>query len=627
MDEITRREKFLRRLAQGPLLADGAMGTMLYAHGATFDRSLDDLNRTHPEWVAEVHRRYLEAGADLIETNTFGANRIRLERNELGEATIAINQAGVELARRVAAAYFRPVWIAASVGPTGQKIIPLGRLRPEEAYQIFSEQIRALAEAGAEVLILETFSDLKELEAALQAARAVCDLPVVASATFLEDGLTPLGHTPRQVAELLVAAGADVIGANCSTGPEGVLRAIQEMREVVKDGPPYLSAMPNAGWPSRLEGRLVYPATPEYFGSYTVAFAELGVRLIGGCCGTTPEHIAAMRRALDQPGDIPRLFVPSATPGDTESPATPVGPTPLARQFAAGEFVVSVELVPPKGPNVARLVEAARMLREAGAHVVNVSDNPMARLRMAPWAVCHLVQREVGLDAVLHFPLRGRNLLRLQSDLLAAHALGIRNLFVVMGDPVAIGDYPETHDFYDLNLPGFITLIKQKLNQGLDYAGAKMGQPTGFFIGVATNPAAEDLTYAVTNLHEKLEAGADFAITQPVYDVQVITRFLAVYRERYGELPAPLMVGLLPLYSARHAEFLHNEVPGIIVPEEARARMHAAGEAAATEGVQMAQELLLQLRALPGVRGVYFTPAFGRYDLVAEVAEVLRRRE
>ncbi len=625
--QTDRRAAFLARLAEGPLLADGAMGTMLYTYGASFERSLDTLNRNRPEWVAEIHRHYIEAGAELIETNTFGANRIRLSRYHEEAAVAEINRQGVALARRVADAFIRPVWVAASIGPTGQKLIPLGRLRPEQARELYAEQIEAVVEAGADVLILETFSDLKELVIAVETARALCELPVVASATFLEEGLTPLGHSPRQVAEALREAGADVIGANCSTGPEGILRAVRGLHAALGAGPPYISAMPNAGLPTRRGERLFYPATPEYFARYALAFVDAGVRLLGGCCGTTPEHIASMRAALDHPEQITRFETLVHLPDAEEAAVGAEGPTLLAQKLAGDDFVVSVELVPPKGPHVARMIEAARTMRDVGADVINISDNPMARLRMAPWAVCYILQREVGLDTVLHFPLRGRNLLRLQSDLLASHALGTRNLFVVMGDPVAIGDYPETHDFYDLTSIGFIELIKQKLNQGVDYAGGEIGQATSFFIGVAANPSLDDLDAALENLHVKVQAGADFAITQPVYDLEVLEKFLAAYRQRYGALTLPLIVGMLPLYSSRHAEFLHNEVPGILVPAAIRERMRVAGEQAPEAGVTMARELLLALRALPGVRGVYITPPFKRYHLVADVIEVLGRGE
>ncbi len=623
MNSTTTRETFLAWLAEKPRLLDGAMGTMLYTYGASFERSLDTLNINRPQWVAEIHRHYIEAGADIIETNTFGANRVRLARYHEEARVAELNQLGVQLARRVVDSFFRPVLVAASVGPTGQKLIPLGRLSAAEAAAVYREQFVALAEAGADVLVLETFSDLKELVVAIQTAREVCDLPVVACATFLDEGLTPLGHTPQQVATALTEAGADVIGANCGTGPEGVLQALYGLREVVGDGPPYLAAMPNAGMPSRKGERLFYPATSEYFASYTLAFIEHGVRLVGGCCGTTPEHIAMMRRALDDPGSVKRFAVPSLTPVVAEAPLAADAPSPLAQQLAAGKFVITVELIPPKGPHIARLLEAARTIQSVGADAVNISDNPMARLRMAPWAVCSLVQREVGLDTVLHFPLRGRNLLRLQSDLLASHALGTRNLFVVMGDPVAIGDYPETHDFYDLTPVGFIQLIKEKLNQGIDYAGGKIGQPTAFSIGVACNPTLEEMEHALENLHDKVAAGADFAISQPIYDPDILQHFLAAYAARYGALSIPLIVGMLPLYSARHAEFLHNEVPGITVPAAVREQMHAAGEEAAQAGVRMAQDLLRQLRHTPGVQGVYLTPAFGRYDLVATVIEAL----
>jgi len=613
-------DTFLERLAQGPLLFDGAMGTMLHSRGASLERPFDELNVTHPALVAEVHRAYIEAGAQVIETNTFGANRLKLGEHGLADRVTDINRAGVELARRVIDASFQPVLIAGSVGPLGRHLTPLGRVRPEAAHAAFREQVEALATAGADLLIFETFSDLHELREAVRAARAVCALPVIAQMTFTDDTRTPLGHTPEQVAQFLHDLEVEVIGVNCSMGPAMVLRVVQRMRAALGANSVYLSAQPNAGWPTQAGGRLMYPATPDYFAEHALALVDAGATIVGGCCGTTPEHIAAMRSALDDP-QRKRPAITLRPVAEPETPPGPEAPTELAQKLAAGKFVVGVEIDPPKGYAAEKLLAAARMLRDAGADVMNVADNPMARMRMSAWAVCHLIQNRLGMETVLHFPTRGRNLLRVQGDLLAAHAIGVRNLFVVMGDPTAIGDYPEAMDSYDLVPSGLIRLIKQGFNRGVDHAGSPIGQPTNFLVGCALNLGAPDLNREIRVLRKKIEAGADFALSQPVYDADVVRRFRAAYEAQHGPLTLPILMGVLPLYSARHAEFLHNEVPGIVIPQAARQRMHHVGDGGPQEGIRMARELLSEVRGL--VQGIYLMPAFNRFDLLAEIIETI----
>ncbi len=617
------RSSFLECLAEGPLLFDGAMGTMLHSQGANLDRCFDELNLTHPAMITDVHRAYIEAGARVIETNTFGANRLKLSEHGLHDKVTEINRAGVELARRAAeASSDKSVLIAGSVGPSGRQMAPLGRLRPEAARAAFQEQVVALVDAGVDLLIFETFSDLEEMGEAVRAARGVCGLPIIAQMTFTQDLRTPLGHTPEQVLEFLHDLDVDVIGVNCSVGPALVLRVIQHMREALdSDNGVPLSAQPNAGWPTRAGERLMYPAAPEYFGEYALALIEAGAAVVGGCCGTTPAHVVAMRTALDYPLRAPATIKlrPAA---EAEVIASAEAPTELAQKLAGGEFVIGVEIDPPKGYAAEKLLAASRMLRDTGADVMNVADSPMARMRMSAWAVCHLIHSRVGMETVLHFPTRGRNLLRVQGDLLAAHALGVRNLFVVMGDPTAIGDYPEAMDQYDLVPSGLIRLIKQGFNQGVDHAGSSIGQPTSFLVGCALNLSATDLDREVRVLRRKIEAGADFALSQPVYDAEVVRRFRVYYDERYGPLPLPILVGILPLYGIRHAEFLHNEVPGIFIPDATRERMRRAGENGPWEGVLMARELLVELGSL--VQGVYLMPAFNHFDLVAEIIEEVR---
>jgi homocysteine S-methyltransferase len=612
--------KFLERLdAGGPLLSDGAMGTMLNRAGISFDDCFDELNRSRPAVVAEIHRAYIDAGADLIQTNTFGANRYKLAEHGLEAHAAEINRAGVELARRVVWASYRDVLVAGDVGPLGVRLAPFGRVQTEQARAAFAEQIGALAEAGADLLILETFSDLNELCAALEAARQVCNLPLVASLTYTRDDRTLLGDSPAAVARKLAEAGADVIGVNCSSGPAQIFRILKQMAQAAPGR--RFSAMPNAGWPERVGGRIMYPANPDYFGDYALALCEAGARMVGGCCGTTPEHIASMRQALEtQPEGCGREATELFIPAESEEPAEESRPPSLlAQSLVGGKFVVAVEMDPPRGLSTHKLLAGASVLAEAGADVINVADSPMARMRMSPWAVCDLIQHEIGVETTLHFPTRGRNLLRVQGDLLAAHSLGIRNVFVVMGDPTAIGDYPEAMDNYDLVPSGLIKLIKQNFNLGLDHAGVDIGQPTSFFVGCALNLCPLDPEREIKNLHRKLQAGADFLLTQPVFDPAEAHRLLERYADAYGPLEAPLLAGVMPLYSPRHAAFLHNEVPGILISDEIQERIRKAGEDAPWEGVRIAVEIAEQMQGWSN--GVYLMPQFGRYDLAAEVVE------
>ena len=519
--------------------------------------------------------------------------------------------------------------MAGDVGPLGVRLAPYGRVRADQARQAFAEQIQALVEAGVDLLILETFSDLYELVEAQTAAREVCDLPVVASMTFTRDDRTMLGDPPAKVARALFENGANVIGINCSGGPAQIWRILRQMRQELSsdstpDHGPFFSVMPNAGWPEQVGGRIMYPANPEYFSEYALAFCEAGARFIGGCCGTTPGHIAAMKEALQT---TPLGCGPSISelsmPVEREQISPKVEkPSRLAAKLADGHFVVSVEMEPPRGLSTHKLIAGASLLADAGADVINVADSPMARMRMSPWAVCDLLQRKVGVETTLHFPTRGRNLLRVQGDLLAAHALDIRNVFVVMGDPTAIGDYPDAMDDYDLVPSGLVRLIKCNFNMGVDHAGADIGQPTTFFVGCALNLAPKNPEREIKNLRRKMNAGADFALTQPVYEPAVAGEFLERYTSEYGPLEIPLLVGVLPLYSTRHAAFLHNEVPGISIPEDIRERLGGAGEDAPQEGVRIALELIDEMRAWAG--GIYLMPAFHRYNLAAEIIEGCR---
>ncbi|HMX74653.1 MAG TPA: bifunctional homocysteine S-methyltransferase/methylenetetrahydrofolate reductase [Anaerolineales bacterium] len=614
---------FLELLSQKTVVADGAMGTMLHAHGVDFGKCFDELNLTNPAAVADIHREYIEAGAELIITNTFGANRYKLKKNGLADKVKEINHAGVELAKRIVAASFKEVLIAGDVGPLGVRIAPYGRVKPEEAREAFVEQIRALAQAGVDLIVIETMSDLYEIQEAIKAAKQACTLPVVASVTFTRDDRTLLGDDPMKVARALHGAGADVIGVNCSGGPSQLLRILKQMRQAVTDRSAKFWVKPNAGWPEQVGGRIMYPADADYFGDYALAFREAGANIVGGCCGTTPQHIAAMKKAFaTTPVQISEMWEASEVL-ETESQDVEQ-PTQLAQKLAAGKFSICVEMDPPRGLSTHKLLAGASLLYDAGADVINVADSPMARMRMSAWAVCDLVQRQIGVETTLHFPTRGRNLLRVQGDLLASHAIGLRNIFVVMGDPTSIGDYPEATDNYDLVPSGLIKLIKQGFNAGVDHSGTSIGQPTNFFVGAALNLCPQDMDTEVKNLHRKIKAGADFFLTQPIYRADDGPKLIEAYEAKHGKLQQPILAGILPLVSAKHANFLHNEVPGIFIPEEARKKIEAAGDAerGVKIGVELAVELIEQIKGW--ANGIYVMPQFHRYDMVAEIIEKIR---
>ena len=609
-------QNFLELLSSQTILADGAMGTMLHGRGVGFDKCFDELNLTNPAAVADIHREYIEAGAQLVITNTFSANRFKLEKHGLEKRLADINRAGVELAKRAVSASFKDVLVAGDVGPLGVRIAPYGRVQPEVARAAFAEQIDALCSAGADLIVIETMSDLYEIKEAIRAARENCTLPVVASVTFTRDDRTLLGDDPGKVARILNEAGADVIGVNCSGGPAQLLRILKAMRTAAPDKRFWVK--PNAGWPEQVGGRIMYPADEEYFGEYALSFREAGANVVGGCCGTTPAHIASMRRALDSAA-APAPLTVTPLPVEEEAMEGAQPESELAQKLSAGKFVISIEMDPPRGLSTHKLLAGASLLHDAGADVINVADSPMARMRMSAWAVCEVVQRQVGVETTLHFPTRGRNLLRVQGDLLAAHALGIRNVFVVMGDPTSIGDYPEAMDNYDLVPSGLIKLIKQGFNVGVDHSGTSIGQPTNFFVGAALNLVPSDMATEFKNLTRKVKAGADYFLTQPIYRAEDGEGFLAKYELQHGALNRPVLVGILPLVSAKHANFLNHEVPGISIPEESIRRMEAAGEDAAKVGVELAVELIQKVK--PWAQGIYIMPQFHRYDLVAEIVE------
>src|SRR2546421_108867 len=635
----------LEQLQQRPLLCDGAMGTLLYARGVTYEQCFDELNITQPELIQSIHREYISAGAQIIETNTFGANRVKLDGYQLGERVREINFRGVRLAREAREITGQPVFVAGAIGPSGQPLQAPNEQRLSELRGIFREQIEALLEGGADLLILETFSSLAELRQAVLAAQEAGGVPIVAQMSFYEDGHTLSGQSAARVAAVLNDLGVNVMGTNCSVGPAATLDVMQEMISAIKQlgddlqaTPALFSAQPNAGLPARIGNRFFYMATPDYFADYALRFAQAGVHLIGGCCGTTPRHIAAMRKALDEHYGISTQFstaivkeTEEKVTETTNGPTTIAGlieeevilprqgtPTRLQEKLAAGEFVVSVELDPPKGLNPTKILEGAALLQQAGVNCINIADSPMARVRMGCIAMARLIQDHLGLETIIHFTTRDRNLMALQSELLGAHALGIRNILALTGDPLRLGDYPNTTGVWDVDSIGLMQVLRG-MNEGHDAAGSSIGAQACFHIGAALNlnMTAEETTQEIEKYRRKIEAGAHFIMTQPIYEPDPLLRFL----ERVGNPPIPVILGCIPLHSSRHAEFLHNEVPGITIPEDVRTRMRAAGERGHEEGLQLAQELLSAVRNI--VQGVYLMPSYGRYDVVGKLTRML----
>jgi len=615
------KRSFLTRLKDStrPIVSDGAMGTLLHERGVEIDACFDELNLTQPAVVADVHRDYIQAGAEIIKTNTFGANRTKLDRHGLEDRVAEINAAAVNLAQRVVMAAFKDVLIAGDIGPLGVPLAPFGRLQVEEAVEIYKEQAAALIEAGVDLILIETMVDMYAVNAAVEAIRQIDPhMPIIASMTFTRDRRTLLGDTPQEVALRMAELDVDVIGVNCSGGPAQLLRILRQMKKAVPEA--RFSVMPNAGFPEKVGGRIMYPAGPEYFHDYALSFWREGADVIGGCCGTTPAHIEVISKTIATTSED---FLVSIV-GDMESGSEPAQQEPaersqLAQKLEDGKFVIAVEMDPPRGLSIHKRLAGASLLADAGADVIDVADSPMARMRMSPWAVCHLVQSKFDVESTLHFPTRGRNLLRVQGDLLAAHAMNIRNVFVVMGDPTAIGDYPDASDSYDLVPTGLIRLIKEGFNQGVDHSGGQIGQPTSFFVGAALNLCPSKPEREMHVLRKKLDAGADFFLTQPVFDVSKARQFIKAYEDQYERLDKPILVGVLPLVTDRHARFLHNEVPGIAIPETIQKRIEKAGDDPAAEGSRIALELIQELRE--DFQGIYFMPPFNRFDMVADIID------
>ncbi|MBD3160635.1 MAG: bifunctional homocysteine S-methyltransferase/methylenetetrahydrofolate reductase [Candidatus Eisenbacteria bacterium] len=607
------------RLRESVLVCDGAMGTMLYARGVSINRCFDELNLSRPESVQEIHRAYLQAGTQMVETNTFGANRGKLLPHGLEGRIDEINRRGVLLAREAVRESKQDAYVAGAVGPLGSPLHRADAPTPEDMQEMFREQIGTLAEAGVDCILIETISQLEEMRLAIRAARAVCDLPVLAQMTFTDEGSTIFGDHPEEIAPILLAEGADLIGVNCSTGPRPMLNVVERFAAA---GELLLSAQPNAGSPQRVEGRYMYFCSPEYMASYARRFIQrAGVNLVGGCCGTTPEHIRAVAAAVRslQPKRTETIFVTTReAPPPEVDPIPPMEKSPFAAKLLSGSFVASVELNPPRGIDTRKVIDGAREIREAGVDAVNIPDGPRASARMSPLALGAVLRETVGAEVLLHYCCRDRNLLGMQSDLLGAHALGLRNLIIITGDPPKLGDYPNATAVFDVDSIG-LTGIVSKLNHGQDLAGNAIGEPTAFLIGVGVDPGAPNLDEEVRRLRAKIEAGAECIFTQPVYEGRKLRELLG----RIEDLDLPILVGILPLTSHRNAEFFHNEVPGMTIPDPVRERMRKAGTGthARREGVAIARAALEEARTLRGIRGAYVMPPFGRYRMALQVLD------
>ena len=614
-------QDLLTRLKQGPVLCDGAMGTLLYSKGVFINKCYDELNVAQSDLIRNIHQEYLNAGADIIETNTFGGNSFRLARHGLQEKVHSINLQGARLAREAADAFnlkkAASVLVAGSVGPLGIRIEPLGKTSREEARESFRQQIAALLEGGVDLLILETFGYLEELHQAVLAAREVApQLPVVAQATMDEEGNCLDGASAETFALKVVDWGADVIGCNCSVGPVAMLEAIERIRRVTNHP---LAAQPNAGIPRSIEGRNIYLCSPEYMASYARKFVSAGVSLVGGCCGTTPEHIKAMKSALRMSGIKGKnsgfQVVTERRHESSLAPPPLAQRSSIGRKLAAGEFVTMVEIVPPKGIGFQKELEGARYLRASGIDAINIPDSPRASARMSNLALCILIQQQAGIETVLHFTCRDRNVLSMQSELLGAFGTGIRNLICITGDPPKMGNYPDATAVFDVDAIGLVNIV-HNLNWGLDIGANPIGAGTGFVIGVGANPGLVNIDEEIRRFEYKVEAGADYAVTQPVFDIGLLENFL----RRIEHCRIPVLAGIWPLVSVRNADFMKNElrvsVPDSIIERMARA---ASSEAARAEGIQIAREMLNQVRPL--VQGAQVAAPLGRYSSAIQVLE------
>jgi methionine synthase / methylenetetrahydrofolate reductase(NADPH) len=603
--------------ASRPVLADGAMGTVLYARGVFINRCYDELNLSDPNLILSIHEDYLHAGAEIIETNTFGANRFRLARHGLTERVGEINAAGVRLARQ-AVAHLREkqageAWVAGSVGPLGIRLEPLGKTGLDEARAAFAEQIRALADAGIDMIVIETMPALNEAREALLAAHETAPhLPVLVMVTVDDESNCLDGSSPQHAAAALTEWGAGAIGVNCSTGPATVLTAIEAMR-AVSTLP--IAAMPNAGMPRAIEGRNIYLCSPEYMASFARKAIAAGAQIVGGCCGTTPNHTRAMRsamRAIDAQARVSDGH--AAVTIETETPPAPLGKrSRIGSLVERGQFITLVEIVPPRGINCSKEIEGARLLAQLGVHAINVPDSPRASARMSAQSLCIQIQQHTGIETVLHYTCRDRNVLSIQSDLLGASSIGLHNILCLTGDPPKLGNYPDATAVFDVDAIGLVNIVR-RLNHGLDIGSNSIGASTNFTIAVAANPGVPDIEHELRRFAYKVEAGAEYAITQPVFDLRLLEEFL----RHIEAFRIPVIAGIWPLTSLRNAEFMKNDLR-VSMPEEIMLRMAQVQtpEAARQEGIRIAQEMLESVRPL--VQGVQVSAPFGRYSAAAEV--------
>jgi methionine synthase I (cobalamin-dependent)/5,10-methylenetetrahydrofolate reductase len=594
------------------------MGTLLYAKGIFINRCYDELNLSQPDLIRGIHQDYVHAGAEIIETNTFGGNAFRLARHSLADKVHDINLAGAQLARNAAEKF--NVWVAGSVGPLGVRIEPLGKTSYAEARDAFRDQIAALVEGGIDLLIMETFGYVEELHQAILAARDVdSKIPVVAQVTIDDDGNCLDGSTPESFAPRIEGWGADVVGCNCSIGPVAMLDAIERVRAATSLP---ISAQPNAGMPRSVEGRNIYLCSPEYMASYARKFVAAGVRLVGGCCGTTPDHIRTMKAALRAGEARSKARSPvSVDGGSRPAPASTAVPleqrSRLGAKLASKEFVTMVEIVPPKGTNIMKEIEGARFLKSVGVDAINVPDSPRASARMSNQALSLLIQREVGIEAILHYTCRDRNVLGIQSDLLGAAATGIRNLICITGDPPKMGNYPDATAVFDVDAIGLVNIV-HNLNCGLDLGGNPIGTGTSFVIGVGANPGLPNLDEEIRRFEYKVEAGAQYVVTQPVFDLGLLETFL----KRIEHCRIPVVAGIWPLVSVRNAEFMKNELR-VSIPDAILERMAStrSPESAREEGVAIAREMLTAAREM--TQGAQISAPMGRYSSAVDVLEVL----
>jgi homocysteine S-methyltransferase len=610
-------QNLIERLKHSPVLCDGAMGTLLYAKGIFINRCYDELNLSQPELIRSVHHDYLQAGAEIVETNTFGANSFRLARHSLADRVREINLAGAHVAREAAKSF--DVWVAGSIGPLGVRIEPLGKTSFEEARAAFREQVEALVEGGVDLLMLETFGYLEELHQAVLACRDVnSKIPIVAQVTIDEDGNCLDGADPSVFTARLTEWNVDVLGINCSVGPVAMLDAIERVRALTSLP---LAAQPNAGMPRSVEGRNIYLCSPEYMASYTRKFVAAGVQLIGGCCGTTPDHIRAMKSALRVRDARGKRAVSEGVHPDPTALAPPTVPlakrSRLGAKLASGEFVTMVEIVPPKGIDIRKELEGARFVKSVGVDAINIPDSPRASARMSNQALSLLMQQEVGIEAILHYTCRDRNVLGIQSDLLGAAATGIRNLICITGDPPKMGNYPDATAVFDVDAIGLVNIV-HNLNRGLDLGGNPIGAGTSFVIGVGANPGLPNLDEEIKRFEYKVEAGAEYVVTQPVFDLSLLENFL----RRIEHCRIPVVAGIWPLVSARNAEFMKNELR-VSIPDEILNRMTRAAtpQAAREEGVAIARDMLAAVRER--VQGAQISAPQGRYTSAVDVLEAL----